>query len=358
MNEEKLAKIMVSPDITIREGLQQMDVEGEKILFIIDGDKKLIGTATDGDIRRWILSGGSLDAPVSETMYKEPTTLSVKSRPDKEEIRALMVKRSIEYLPLVDERGRIVQAISWRMISDRSFSLRRGEFCSIPVVVMAGGEGSRLSPYTRILPKALIPIEDTPILELIIERFMEYGCSDFFLSLHHKSEIIKSYFDTIERTYNLHYVQEETALGTAGSLSLMRNLLKDTFFLSNCDILIDADYGDILNFHRKNSNIITIVGSIKHITIPYGICEISVDGQLTSLVEKPGYDYFVNTGMYVAERKVLDEIPDSTVIHMTDIISTLLQRGERIGVYPISDKSWVDIGQLEGLHKVVKRIGA
>jgi len=358
MDEAKLTQITVGPDISIREGLQRMDVEGEKILFIIDGERKLIGTATDGDIRRWILSGGSLDASVSETMHREPLTMNYRSRPDKEEIRSLMAKRGIEYIPLVDENGRIIQAINWRMISDRSFSLRRGEYCSIPVVVMAGGEGSRLSPYTRILPKALIPIEDTPILELIIERFMEIGCSEFYLSLHHKSEIIKSYFDTIERTYNLHYIQEEKPLGTAGSLSLMKTLLKETFFLSNCDILIDADYGDILDFHRKNGNVITIVGSIKHITIPYGICEISVDGQLTSLVEKPGYDYFVNTGMYVAERKVLDNIPEDAVIDMTDIISGFLQRKERIGVYPISDKSWVDIGQLEGLHKMVKRIGA
>jgi NDP-sugar pyrophosphorylase family protein len=243
------------------------------------------------------------------------------------------------------------------MLSDRAFSLRKGEQIDLPVVVMAGGEGSRLSPYTRILPKALIPVGDVPILELIIERFMEYGCDEFFLSLHHKSDIIKSYFDSVERAYTLHYVQEEAPLGTAGSLSLMKDDLKKTFFLSNCDILIDADYGDILKYHKSHSNKITIVGSIKHITIPYGICELAEDGRLASLVEKPQFDYFVNTGMYIVEHHVLDRIPGDIFFHMTDLISLLLDKGERVGVYPISEKSWIDIGQVEELHNLLKRVG-
>ncbi|MDQ7822777.1 MAG: nucleotidyltransferase family protein [Candidatus Eremiobacteraeota bacterium] len=357
MDSSKLAQIKVGPELTVRDGLQRMDIQGEKILFIVDEQERLIGTATDGDVRRWILGGGPLDATLGEAMYRTPTSIKIEKKPDKEEIRTIMITRGIEYLPLVDGEERIVQVISWRMISDRAFSLRKGEQCAIPVVVMAGGEGSRLSPYTRILPKALIPVGDVPIVELIIERFIEFGCDEFYLSLHHKSEIIKSYFESIERSYRLHYILEEKPMGTAGSLSLMRNSLRSTFFLSNCDILIDADYGDILKFHKENSHQITIVGSIKRITIPYGICEISIDGQLTSLVEKPGFDYFVNTGMYVLEPPVLEKIADGTVIDMTDLITQLLAENEKIGVYPVSEKSWVDIGQLEGLHKLVKRIG-
>jgi len=170
---------------------------------------------------------------------------------------------------------------------------------------MAGGEGTRLYPFTKILPKPLVPIGDKPILEIIINRFYEYGCTNFNLSVNYKSNIIKAYFSDFKHNYKINYIHEKKPLGTAGSLHILQNRIRKTFFVSNCDILIDADYADILKFHKQSKNKITLVTSMKHFTIPYGICEIGDGGALKNINEKPEQDLLVNTGLYVLEPEVL-----------------------------------------------------
>jgi len=265
-----------------------------------------------------------------------------------------MVKQKLECLPVVDGNKKVISAVWWvDLFDNKSKKLKK---LKIPVVIMAGGEGARLAPFTKILPKPLMPIGDKPIIEIIISRFMDYGCSNFYLSLNYKSNIIKAYFNDFEHQYKIVYIEEDSPLGTAGSLHFLKHRIKGSFFLSNCDILIEADYADIFKFHQQKKNKITLVSSMKNFMVPYGVCEIENGGILKSIKEKPEFDFFVNTGMYVLDKTVLEDIPTNKFYNMTDLISDYLNKGERIGVYPVSEKSWVDIGHIEEMQNTLKNL--
>jgi len=273
---------------------------------------------------------------------------------DLEKAKEMMVKKAITCLPVIDDEERVVSAVWWMDLFNGKKN--RHVPLNLPVVIMAGGEGLRLQPFTNILPKPLMPIGDRPIIEIIIDRFHGFGCNDFYLSLNYKSNIIKAYFNDLDHSWKMNYILEEKPLGTAGGLHFLRKKIKGPFFVSNCDILVEADYSDILKFHRQKKNRITLVGSMKNFKIPYGVCEIEHGGILRGIKEKPEYDFFVNTGMYVLDSAVLGDIPRNKPYSMTDLMDDYLEAGERIGVYPVSEKSWVDIGQMEELQNTLKHL--
>ncbi len=348
---ERLKRVLIGPAYTIKQALKQMDAMGEKTLLVVDEQGILLGTLTDGDVRRWMLKGKSLTKHLSYAMNPKPIRL--KQDFDKETVKQLMVEKQLECLPVVDENKKVISAVWW--VDFFGKAVKNTKQLKVPVVIMAGGEGSRLAPFTKILPKPLMPIGDKPIIEIIIGRFMDCGCNDFYLSVNYKSNIIKAYFSDFDHPYKISYIEEKHPLGTAGSLHFLKKKIRKTFFLSNCDILIEADYADILKFHQENKNKITLVSSMKHFVIPYGVCEIENGGTLKSIQEKPEHDFFVNTGMYVMDKAVLEDIPQGRLYHMTDLIGDYLSRGEKIGVYPISEKSWLDMGQIEVLQEMLKR---
>lgn len=348
---ERLKKVFIKPNHTIKQALRQMDAIGEKTLLVVDDYNMLLGTISDGDIRRWIIKGRDLTEGVSKVMNSTP--ISLDQNFEQKIAKRLMVKQGLECLPVVDGNKKIISAVWWTdLFENTSKKLKK---LKISAVIMAGGEGARLAPFTKILPKPLMPIGDKPIIEIIIGRFMNYGCNDFYLSLNYKSNIIKAYFNDFEHKYKINYILENKPLGTAGGLHLLRNKIKKTFFVSNCDILIEADYADILRFHLQRKNKITLVSSMKNFTVPYGVCEIRNGGILKGIKEKPEFDFFVNTGMYVLDKDVLEDIPKNKFYNMTDLISDYLKKGERIGVYPVSEKSWLDMGQFEALQEMLKK---
>ncbi len=338
---ERLKNILVKPDHTIKQALKQMDSMGEKTLLVVDDQNMLWGTVTDGDVRRWILKGRNLTENVSKVMNPKP--ISLKYNFERETAKNLMIKQTLECLPIVDDNKKVISAVWWvDLFENKSKKLKA---LNVPVVIMAGGEGSRLEPFTKILPKPLMPIGDRPIIEIIINRFMDYGCDDFYLSLSYKSNIIKAYFSDLKQKYKITYIHEKQPLGTAGSLHFLKKRIKKTFFMSNCDIVIDADYADILKFHQQQNNKITLVSSMKNFTVPYGVCEIKNGGILKNIHEKPEYNLLVNTGMYVLDSSVLKDIPKDQFYNATDLIIDYIKKKKKIGVYPISENSWVDIGQ-------------
>lgn len=348
---ERLKKVFIKPNHTIKQALRQMDAMGEKTLLVVDDHSMLLGTISDGDIRRWILKGNDLMEGVSSVMNSTP--ISLDQNFERKMAKQLMVKQMLECLPVVDGNKKVISAVWWvDLFENESKKLKR---LRIPVVIMAGGEGARLAPFTKIIPKPLMPIGDKPIIEIIIGRFMDYGCIDFYLSLNYKSNIIKAYFNDFEHQYKIAYIEEELPLGTAGSLHLLKSHIKKTFFLSNCDILIEADYADIFKFHQEKKNKITLVSSMKNFMVPYGVCEIENGGILKGIKEKPEFDFFVNTGMYVLDKAVLEDIPKNKFYNMTDLIGDYLKKDERIGVYPVSEKSWLDMGQFEVLQEMLKK---
>lgn len=351
---ERLKEVLINPEQTIKQVLKHMDVVGRKTMFAVNEENKLLGIVTDGDIRRWILKGLSLNEDISKVMNTNPIFL--RENYSKEEAKNLMVLKVIECIPVINEQGQVISLTRWVDFFDNVF--KKHKEINTPVVIMAGGQGSRLAPFTNVLPKPLIPIQDKPIIELIIDKFVDAGCKAFYLSVNYKANLLKAYFSDLECNYKINYVQEDMPLGTAGSLFLLKDIIKETFFLSNCDILIEADYSDMLNFHVLNKNKITVVTSMKHYTIPYGVCEIKNGGRLKRVIEKPEYDFFVNSGMYILEPEVLSDIPQKKIYNITDLINSYMKRKEKVGVYPISEKSWIDMGEWDKLQELLKRIGA
>lgn len=345
--DERVGKVAVAPAASMRSALQTLDASGMRIALVLDGDV-LLGVLTDGDVRRWILAGRSLDEPVGEAMNANPVTVAEDTDP--EAVKALMVARGVDFVPVVRPDGTVVSALRWVDFAGAQSEPRARGVLDLPVVIMAGGKGTRLAPFTRVLPKPLVPVGEKPVTECIMDRFAAFGCERFLVSVNYQANLIRAYFADAELPYTIDFVAEDVPLGTGGSLSLMRDALAGSrFFVTNCDILVDADYADIVRHHEESGNEITLVSSMKHMTVPYGVCEIEAGGRLTGIAEKPQFDFLVSTGFYVLEPSVLADVPDDEFFHLTDLINRYLGEGRRVGVYPISEKSWFDIGQLEEL---------
>lgn len=346
--------ILVEKDATVKEAMRQLDKTAEKILFVVDEDDRLIGSLTDGDIRRWILADGTFNESVSRVCFKG--TYCVNRNYDVESIKGEILKRRIVYVPVLDDQKRIVEFLIWDKLFDGELKRKSKERLNVPVVIMAGGKGARLDPFTRILPKPLVPIGEKTIIELIIEKFIQYDVTHFHVSVNHKSKIIRSYFEELNPAYDITYIYEDKPLGTAGALKQLDGQVEGELFLTNCDIIIDADYPDILRHHISSGNEITAVASMKNFKIPYGICEIKNGGTLVNIAEKPEFSHLVNTGMYVMNASILKYIPTNEAFDATDLIERAINLGRKVGVYPVSEDSWIDIGEWSEYRQAVERL--
>ncbi|HCE45632.1 MAG TPA: hypothetical protein DET40_18985 [Lentisphaeria bacterium] len=340
---KEFSDILIDPKSRLKAAMNQLNVTAKKILFVVDENRKMTGSLSDGDIRRWILSGGSLEAEIRKVCFKN--TFFVTPNFNVEEVKSQMLKRKINIVPVLDSEKKIVQFLTAEKLFNAVPKPEKKTPIKLPVVIMAGGKGTRLDPFTKILPKPLIPIGDKAIIEIIIEKFVEYDVDTFYLSLNHKSKIIKSYFEELAPPYKIKYLYEDKPLGTAGSLKQLENSLSGSFIMTNCDIIIEADYNEVLNHHEKEDNDITVVASLKHFNIPYGICEISKKGTLLNIKEKPEYSFLVNTGMYIIKSEVLCHIPQDEFFHVTHLIEDVNSKGGKIGIFPINESAWIDIGE-------------
>ena len=348
-----IKQLTIPPTITLREAMRVLEKTEQKILFVVGESDIMVGTITDGDIRRWILSDGSIGDTVDNACNTKPFTVSEEF--DFNSIKELMINNKINCVPVVTPSGQIVDVLFWDRVFRDSPEKKHKPKLDVPVVIMAGGKGTRLDPFTKILPKPLIPIGDKSILEIIIDSFLAYDISSFFLSVNHKAKIIKSYFEELNPNYSLQYIDEEKPLGTAGSLKYLEEKISGSFIVTNCDIIIRTDYADLLEFHYANNNDITIVASMKHYNIPYGICEIKNGGTLTKLREKPEYNFLVNTGMYIVKAEVLKFIPNDTFFHFTDLIDVVKDKTGKVAVYPINEDGWLDTGEWAEYKKTIDK---
>jgi dTDP-glucose pyrophosphorylase len=344
-----LSQFIVPQDLPIIDTMKVIDKNAKGIVFVCDNDI-VLATVTDGDIRRHILTGKSLTAPISEAAHYNFHTLPSDSSHN--DVLEFCDKISINVIPGIDKDGKLV-TIFFRDDHIKTISRK----IDVPVVIMAGGKGTRLYPYTKILPKPLIPIGDLTITEHIINNFAGYGCSHFTMIVNHKKEMIKAYFSEIDsKNMIIDFLDESDFLGTGGGLSLLHSKIHETFFFSNCDILILADYYNMYEGHRKLGNLLTMICATKTLSFPYGTVEIGLDGNITSLLEKPSYSFLTNTGLYIIEPDFLKYVPDNTFIHITDIIQNCIENGEKVGVYPIGESQWLDMGNHEDMEKMNKRL--
>ncbi len=335
--------LIVSPDFTVKKALKKLNQTGGKCLIVADENKTLLGTLSDGDLRKAILKGAVIGDFIEDTYQKKPTVL-IEGRYNIDQAKKLFIKNKFDLIPVVDQKGKIVEALVWEKVFKNGEKKQRQKL-DVPVVIMAGGKGTRLEPFTKVLPKPLVPIHEKPIIEHIIERFTEVGVCQFILSVNYKARIMKAFFEELNPDYEVDFIEEQEPLGTAGSLKFLIHNFDSPFLVTNCDIIIKTDFVDLYEFHQKNNYDITLVASMKNYTIPYGTCELNGEGHLKRINEKPEYDFLVNTGLYVVNPDVLHLIPDDKLYHITHLIEDAKNDGKRIGVYPIDDDAWIDVGQ-------------
>lgn len=353
MDKEHFYKFIGNTSMTIVDAMKMIDVNARGILFITDNEQSLVGCVTDGDIRRWILSSGDLNSTVDKAMKGNPYFLPAGSRMSADTV---MCEKSITALPIVDDNRKIQDIVFLSDYISLNKKKNKRNLSGVPVIIMAGGRGTRLYPYTKILPKPLIPIGETPIIERIINCFTEYEINSFYVTVNYKKSMIKSYFADANPNYTLKYVEEDIPLGTCGSIKIIEDKFTDSIFVANCDSLVLADYGDIYEHHKKNNNDITVVSALKNLIVPYGVLNTKENGEIVSMEEKPHLSYLINTGMYIIKPEVISLIPDGVMFHMTDLIYAVMGNGGKVGIYPISEDSFLDMGEFSEMKRMEEKL--
>jgi dTDP-glucose pyrophosphorylase len=326
--------ISVQPDASIKETLAVMDKAALQIALVVDDAGKLLGTVTDGDIRRALLAGKMLQSPIEEAMNTHP---KVGLKSESESVwRKRMAQYQLRHLPIVDESQRMVGLY---------YEKAQTESLSNPVVLMLGGLGTRLRPLTENVPKPLLPVGNQPILETIVRHIAEQGFENFYFCINYLGEQIQDYFgDGSQLGIQIQYVEETERMGTAGALSLLPAQPEEDFIVMNGDLLTKVDLKALLNFHKQHQNIVTAGVREYAQQVPYGVVEMQ-DHQVTQLVEKPVYRYFVNGGIYALSPEAMRYVPSRTFYDMPTLIEDALAKKQSVGGFPITEY-WMDIGQM------------
>jgi len=354
MDRTKLKSLLVKGDITIKQAMQRLNETAEKIIFVVDKGKKLVGTVTDGDVRRGIINGLKITNTIENIIHMHPTTV-IRNRTDEEgHVKEIMVRNKLDHIPVLDDEGQVVDVIFWIDIIKEKSDIKPTVLNDNKVVIMAGGKGTRLDPFTKVLPKPLMPIGNKSIIEIIMERFFQFGFHRFTYTLNYKKEYLKLFLKENRFPYDIDWVEEEDFMGTAGGLSLLARKAKETFFVTNCDSLLEVDFNKVLAWHGEHKAIITVIGCYNEVKIPFGVLDIS-DGKLESISEKPVHDVIINTGVYVMEPRIFSYIPKDTKMDMNELIVKVMEK-EKVSVYPIYG-GWLDIGQWEEYRETVKYLG-
>jgi dTDP-glucose pyrophosphorylase len=344
--------IFIDSNNSLFTAFERMNSLNKKLLIVLE-ESKFIGVLSIGDIQRAIIAKKKFESKITEILRKNFVVCY--NNENIEDIKQKMIQFRIECMPILDANQNLIDLIFWNDIFEFNYKKnKKKKNLNIPIIIMAGGKGSRLKPLTNIFPKPLLPINEKTIIENIMDRFVDIGCNNFFISVNYKSEIIKSYFKNLNnQNYIINYFEEDKPLGTAGSIFLIKNKINETCFVTNCDILIDQDLEEIYNYHIENKNLITIVSALKSYKIPYGTLQTKKDGILYKLDEKPEIIFQINTGMYILEPELLKLIPDNEFLHITDLISEIIKKNGRVGVFPISESAWQDIGNWKDYNNLL-----
>lgn len=343
----QIEDLLIEENSTIKYAVKRLEEKRCKVVYVTH-EGKLTASISDGDVRRYVLNEGNMGLLVKHIANYKPRFLF---QYDKDKLESMFEDSEIYSVPIVNYNGEVVEIV---FRNGRRIQKKYNLNC--PVVMMAGGKGTRLFPYTKVLPKALIPIGEIPISERIINNFVNYGCKQFFLILNHKRKMIQAYFDALEKPYIIEYIEEGIYLGTGGGLWLLKDKINRDFFLVNCDIIIDADYSEIYNYHKKNNNYITIIAAKYRHVVPYGVIDIDEDGCYDKLTEKPENNYVINAGMYIVNSNLVQTMPQNEEISFPEVIEKCKAEGKKIGVYIIEESAYMDMGQLEEMEQMKNKL--
>ena len=340
-------KAILKQDNTMEMAIKILNQESLRIVMVVDQDERLVGTITDGDIRRGLIKQLSLNAELSEFMFRNPTVASLKD--SKSSILAIMKKLDLLQIPIIDDDRKVVGLETLQHL------LEKNRFNN-PILLMAGGFGKRLTPITNDIPKPLLKVGAKPILENIIEEFIDAGFHNFYISTHYKADMVQEYFgDGSDWGVSIQYVYEEKPLGTAGSLGLLpSDLPKLPILVMNGDLLTKLDFEKLLNFHLQEGADATMCVREYDFQVPYGV--INNDGKyVTSIEEKPTHRFFINAGIYVLNPSILDSIDGKSYLDMPQLLERKIKDSNKVNMFPVHEY-WLDIGQIEQLHQAQKDV--
>lgn len=344
MSESRDCKpFLVAPDSPLLEAIRVINETGAGIAMVVDADGRLAGTLTDGDVRRGLLRKVSLQQPVSDLMCRTPVTAGTNSEP--REILEMMQEHRVSQIPIVDESRRVR---SLKLLRD--FVEMDGHRRENPVVIMAGGLGSRLHPLTESLPKPLLPVGERPILETMIQELRVHGFCSIFLSLGYRGEDIEKHFSNGHHLgVQIHYLRETVPLGTAGAIRLARSCLAAPFLVVNADLLTKVNFGHMLDYHLQSNADMTVgLWRYEH-SVPFGVVDMQ-GTYIKAVREKPELDFYVNAGVYVMNPCIVDQIEDSERLEMPALINRAADNGCRICAFPIWEY-WLDVGRLADMER-------
>ena len=334
-------KVLLTPQDSLERAVKVLHEGGCRIALVADKFGMLLGTVTDGDIRRALINQLTMESPVSLIMNGNPITVDDKI--NNKEILSLMSDQSLLHMPIIDKDGILCGLETLQHLIE-------SPICDNPIFLMAGGFGTRLHPLTKDTPKPLLKVGNKPILEMIIEQFINYGFHNFYISTHFKSEQIRDYFkDGKLHNVSVKYVHEDVPLGTAGSLGLLPdNLPSLPIIVMNGDLLTKVDFKNLLNFHCEHNSEATMCVREYDFQVPYGVVEID-DYNIKRITEKPVHKFFVNAGIYVLNRSLINKVDGKSCLDMTDFLEKELNNGG-VNAFPIHEY-WLDIGQMEEYEK-------
>lgn len=347
-----LKKLLSTENISLRNALDKMNNNGKKCLVIVDKNRKLLGTLSDGDIRHQIKNKINLKKKII-SIYNHNPKYIYENDLNIGKLKKLFINKKIFFLPVVNSNHIIKKVI---FTEDLLNNIKRSfPKINTDVFIMAGGFGKRLLPLTEVLPKPLFPIEGEPIIIKIIKKFYDYKIKNYFISLNYKAPIIKSYLESSFKNLNFNYIIEKKPLGTAGSLKKSEKKIKNNFFLINSDIYIQCDLKKILDFHLDNKASLTIVSIKKNIKLPYGNCINDKNNNLIEIIEKPEFNFFINSGVYVLNKEILKLIPSNKFFNMDSLILRCLKNKLTVKVYNLEDSEWMDIGEWDKYNSIINK---
>ncbi len=342
-----LGKFLVNETAKIKDCLSKMQENGQRCVIIIDQKKKLMGTFSDGDARRLILKNINFNSSIKNNYHKKNFVFIKKKHYSVKKIKNLFLQNNLTLVPIVDDKKKVIDVETWSNFFNKSIFKDPKK---TTIVITAGGKGTRLVPYTSILPKPLIPINNIPMIEYVIRNFKKYNYTNFVMTINYKSNLIKTYFQEKYVDFTIDYVEEKKPLGTAGGLKNIDNL-SENFFIINCDTLIDINYDSLLKTHKIKKSDLTIVTCKIKIKSPYGVCGVDNKNKLINFKEKPEKENLINTGFYVVNKNILKLIKKNIYCDFDEIIKKCIGKNYNVHTYEIHKNKWKDLGSISGLKK-------
>lgn len=336
-----LIKHLINERQTVREALIMLDNQAsDAVLFVVDAKNVLIGSLTDGDLRRGFINGLGLENSILDFIQSDPKYI-LEDEFNQEKLENFK-KGNFKIIPILNSGHQVVDILNFRF---------RSTLLPVDAVLMAGGEGRRLRPLTQNTPKPLLKVGDKPIIEYNIDRLAQVGVENIYLSINYLGEQLVEHFgDGSSKRLNIHYIRENKPMGTVGSVGLIEGFKHDEILIMNSDLLTNIDFADMYRTFKESDADMLVAATIYNVDVPYAVLEADDGQKVRSLKEKPRYTYFSNAGIYLLKRKLLQMIPEESYYDITDLMEKILEMDHTLMTYPITGY-WLDIGKHEDFKK-------